>query len=145
MFLSKLNIIKIWLVIQPPILVYGKFMLAIFLDIETTGLDPLKHSPIDIALKVIDTSTGEIKGSYQSVIKQEEDQWNKRDPESIKINGYSWEKLLQGKDLSLVSYEVLNLFKSLGIKRGEAVFICQNPAFDRVFLIISSRFIPKKN
>lgn len=108
-------------------------MLAIFLDIETSGLDPLRHSPIDIAFKVIDTSTGELKAIYQSIIKLNEDNWEKRDPESMKINGYTWDKIQEGKDLSVVSIEILQLFKSLEIKRGEAVFICQNPAFDRGF------------
>jgi DNA polymerase-3 subunit epsilon/oligoribonuclease len=108
-------------------------MIAIFLDIETTGLDPLKHSPIDIALKVVDTSSGELKATYQSVIKQGEEQWEKRDLESMKINGYTWDKIQEGKELSVVSQDVLKLFKSLKIKRGEAVFICQNPAFDRGF------------
>ncbi len=108
-------------------------MLAVFLDIETTGLDPYRHSPIDIAMKIVDTSTGELKGTYQSVLKLDEEHWERRDPESMKINGYTWERIQQGKELSEVTSDILQLFKNQGIKRGEAVFICQNPAFDRGF------------
>lgn len=108
-------------------------MLAIFLDIETTGLDPSRHCPIDIALKIVDTSTGELKATYQSVIKQGQEQWEKRDLESMKVNGYTMEKILLGKELSKVSEEIIDLFTSQEIKRGQAVFICQNPAFDRGF------------
>jgi oligoribonuclease len=108
-------------------------MLAIFLDIETTGLDPYRHCPIDIALKIVDTSTGETKAIYKSVIKQGEEQWQKRDLESMKINGYTWEQVQLGKDISKVSEEIIHLFTENGIQRGEAVFICQNPAFDRGF------------
>ena len=57
-------------------------MLAIFLDIEATGLDPQRHSPIDIALKIIDTSTGEVKGSYQSIIKLTKSAGRKETPKA---------------------------------------------------------------
>lgn len=108
-------------------------MLAIFLDIEATGLDSFRHSPIDIALKVIDTTSGIEKGSYQSVILQTPEVWDKRDLYSMEINGYLWEDLLLGKSPAQVKEEILKLFKSLNITRGKAVFICQNPSFDRGF------------
>ncbi|NGX42819.1 MAG: hypothetical protein K940chlam7_01107 [Chlamydiae bacterium] len=108
-------------------------MLGIFLDIETTGLDPLLHRPIDIALKVIDLATGEIKGEYQSLIKQSSEVWEQSDPVSIEVNGYTLEQVQQGKDLEVVRKEVVDLFTRLGIARGKAFFICQNPAFDRGF------------
>lgn len=108
-------------------------MLAIFLDIEATGLDSFRHSPIDIALKVIDVSSGIEKCSYQSVIKQTLEVWEKRDLHSMEINGYLWEDLLLGKSPTQVKEEILALFQSLNITRGKAVFICQNPAFDRGF------------
>ncbi len=108
-------------------------MLAIFLDIEATGLDSFRHSPIDIALKVIDVSSGIEKGSYQSVIRQTPEVWDKRDLHSMEINGYLWEDLLTGKALSQIKEEILNLFQSLEISRRKAIFICQNPAFDRGF------------
>lgn len=111
----------------------NNIMLAIFLDIETTGLDPTKHHVIDIAFKIVDISTGELKASFQSIVKQPREIWDKHDPASILINGYTWEDVLQGKDPVLISQEIIRVFNSLGIERGRSVFICQNPAFDRGF------------
>lgn len=108
-------------------------MLAIFLDIEATGLDSFRHSPIDIALKIVDVASGIEKGSYQSVLKQTPEVWGKRDLYSMEINGYLWEDLLVGKSPNQVKEEILALFESLNITRGKAIFICQNPAFDRGF------------
>lgn len=108
-------------------------MKGIFLDLETTGLDPSQHCPIDIALKVIDLSSGATIGSYQSLLKVLPDQWERRDPVSIEVNGYSLAQLEKGKDTEQVFKEIIQLFQQLKIARGSAVFICQNPAFDRSF------------
>lgn len=108
-------------------------MLAIFLDIETTGLDSTRHRAIDIGLKIVDVGTGETVGEYQSVIKITREFWEKRDLSSIEINGFTWEQTLEGKDPKTVGDEIIALFTSKGIERGLAVFICQNPAFDRSF------------
>lgn len=108
-------------------------MLAIFLDMETTGLDFTKHCAIDIAFKVVDLSSGDLKGAYQSVVLQPSSEWDKRDLMSIQINGYTWDEVARGKDKLLISKEIIQLFTSIGIVRGQSVFICQNPAFDRGF------------
>lgn len=108
-------------------------MLAIFLDMETTGLDPTKHCAIDVAFQIIDIGSGELKAAYQSVIKQPVTEWEKRDPVSIQINGYTWEELGAGKEPKVIGAEIIDLFQKIGIQRGQAVFICQNPAFDRGF------------
>lgn len=108
-------------------------MIAIFLDIETTGLDCRIHQPIDIALKVVDPSDGSLKASYQSVIRISEENWALRDPFSMEVNGYTWEEVQQGKDLPVVSSEILHLLQEQKIERGKAAFICQNPAFDKSF------------
>lgn len=107
--------------------------LAIFLDIETTGLDATKHHAIDIGCKIVDVSSGQVVQSYQSVIKIAAQEWELRDPASIEINGYTWEEILQGKERRIVGQEIIQLFQSLKVARGQAVFICQNPAFDRAF------------
>lgn len=108
-------------------------MLAIFLDIETTGLDPTRHKAIDIGIKIIDVTTGKLVAIYQSILKQPRDVWENKDPSSIEVNGYTWQELLTGKDPSVVTEEIIALFTKLKIARGSAVFICQNPAFDRGF------------
>lgn len=108
-------------------------MLGIFLDIETTGLDPTKHCIIDIALKVIDLTTGTLKCTFSRIVKQSPNAWSNADPASIQINGYTWEQVSQGLEPSIVGQQIIQLFTAMPIERGKAVFICQNPAFDRGF------------
>lgn len=108
-------------------------MYGIFLDIETTGLNAAVHRPIDIAFKIIDLSTGFLKGEYQSVVKQSLDIWEKKDSSSIKVNGFTYEEISRGKDPQVVGTEIKDLFEKAQIQRGAAMFICQNPSFDRGF------------
>lgn len=114
-------------------------MLAVFLDIETTGLDPIRHQAIDIAMQVADLSTLKKKARYRSVIKHSEEVWSKRDPSSTLINGFTYEDLLLGKDPHTVEEEIVAFFIQEKIIRGHAIFICQNPAFDRSFF---SKIVP---
>lgn len=108
-------------------------MIGVFLDIETTGLDSTRHVAIDLAFSMIDLSNGKPLASYQSLIVPSEEVWAKKDPVSMEINGYTWDTVKTGKPKNVVREEVLVLFKEMGIQRGSAVFICQNPAFDRGF------------
>ncbi|MEC7838838.1 MAG: 3'-5' exonuclease [Chlamydiota bacterium] len=109
-------------------------MLAIFLDIETTGLDPKKHCTIDLALQIVDLSNNKIVDTYQSVIKPTDAEWKQHDPQSLKINGYTWEEVSKGKSADDVCKDLIELYDNHEIVRGKAVYICQNPAFDRVFM-----------
>lgn len=108
-------------------------MLGIFLDSETNGLNPQEHKIIEIAFKIIDLLSGELKASYQSIICQPFEEWQKSDPNSLKINCFTWEEVAKGKELERVAEEVIALFIQWKIKRGSSVFICQNPSFDRAF------------
>lgn len=108
-------------------------MLGIFLDIETTGLNSSRHSPIDIAIKVIQFSDYKLLGEFQSIISLTPDAWEKRDPMSLEINGFTWEKTQQGKTPDTIGKEIIAFLTSLRVQRGSSVFICQNPAFDRGF------------
>lgn len=114
-------------------------MLAIFLDIETTGLDPIQHCPIDIAFRIIDMTQLQSITAYSSIIKHSMEVWNRRDPTSIEINGFSWALIESGVPLPDVKNQILKIFSDLPIERGKAVFICQNPSFDRSFF---SQIIP---
>ncbi len=106
-------------------------MLAIFLDTETTGLDPFFHRILEIAFKIVDPATGEEKFSYQAVVKQPWEVWEKRDLDSIEFNGFTWEKVNSGKEERFIREEIIQILTDFKIARGSAVFICQNPAFDR--------------
>lgn len=108
-------------------------MLGIFLDIETTGLDSTRHYPIDIAFQVLDLSSGKRICSYESVVKLSWEMWEKKDSNSIKINGFTWDEISRGKEFSVIKAEIIAYFTQLQIQRGSAVFICQNPSFDRGF------------
>ncbi len=108
-------------------------MIGIFLDIESNGLDIQRHRALEIALKFIDLSSQKLVDSFESIIKQPEGIWEKSDPISLKINGFTYEKVLLGKSESEVSQEIQDLFKKHSIKRDRAVYICQNPSFDRSF------------
>jgi len=109
-------------------------MRAVFLDLETTGLDPKSHCVIDIAFKIVDINTDQTLAQYQTVVKQDENAWSSHDPVSLQINGYTWELVQTGKVPSLVEQETIKIFDEFEIVRGKSIFICQNPAFDRIFL-----------
>lgn len=108
-------------------------MLAIFLDIESSGLDFFCHRALEVAFKIIDAQSGEEKYRYETVVKQPFEVWEKRDPISVGINGFTWEKVLTGKEESVIRQEIIQIFNTHHIERGKAIYICQNPAFDRGF------------
>jgi len=108
-------------------------MLLIFLDTETTGINPAKHRSIDIAFKVIEMGSVHVQVSYESIIHQSAEVWAQADPKSLEINGLTWEKTLQGKSEKVVAAEIINDLNHLGIGEKEAAFMCQNPSFDRAF------------
>lgn len=108
-------------------------MLAIFLDIETSGLDLFKHRVLEIAFQIVDLQTGELHYDYSTVLRQPLEVWEKRDPKSVEVNGFTWEKILTGKEEALVGQEIKEIFTACQIQRGKAVYICQNPGFDRGF------------
>jgi oligoribonuclease len=106
---------------------------AIFLDIETTGLDSKVHKPIDVAFKIVDLTTHEVKAVFQSLIQWPREIWDQHDPVSIEINGYSWDHINSGITAQEAGEQISEIFTKTSIARGRAVFICQNPSFDRSF------------
>lgn len=108
-------------------------MISIFLDIETSGLDPYKHRVLEIAFKIVNAFTGEVMSSYQSIVNHPRNIWDDRDLMSIEINGFTRQKMETGRTENEVRDDIINIFSAAGIQRGNAVFICQNPAFDRGF------------
>jgi DNA polymerase-3 subunit epsilon/oligoribonuclease len=108
-------------------------LLGVFLDTETNGLNPFKHKILEIAFKIIDIETGFCSAQYEAIIALPQSEWGLSDPDSIKVNGFSWDLTKKGRSLSQVAEEIKGLFTKHRIVRGEAVFICQNPSFDRAF------------
>lgn len=108
-------------------------MIGIFLDTETNGLNAKIHKIVEIAFKIVDLRTGELKDEFQAIMSHPIEAWEKSDPESLKVNGFKWEEVSQGKSSRQVAQEIIDLFAKWGIRRKKAVFICQNPSFDRTF------------
>lgn len=109
-------------------------MLGIFLDTETNGLNPHKHCILELAYKILDIETGELKCSYETVVAQSRLNWERSDPNSLQVNGFTWERVCGGASPEKVSEEIITTFALQGVKRNGAVFICQNPSFDRAFV-----------
>ena len=108
-------------------------MLGIFLDTETNGLNAHKHRVIELAYKILDVETGALKEEFQSIVSQSPEAWAQSDPDSLQVNGFTWEQVSKGRTSADISELIITAFKKYGIKRGKAVFICQNPSFDRAF------------
>ncbi len=109
-------------------------MLGVFLDSETNGLDWTIHVILEISFIIKNLITGEELATYDALITPSEEEWKRSDPESLHFTGISKESLLKsGKERQLVKKEILEIFKNSNIERGKAVFICQNPSFDRIF------------
>ena len=108
-------------------------MLGIFLDSETNGLNVHKHHICELAYRIVNVETAEVLESYETLIRIPLEEWKKSDPSSLEVNGFKWEDLENGKDPQKVANEVKLSFKRCGVERGKAVFICQNPSFDRAF------------
>lgn len=108
-------------------------MLGIFLDTETNGLNAKKHKILEIAIKILDLSTGELKCAYETPIAISKEDWALSDSISLSINGFKWITSSKGRVISDVAQDIERLFKQFNIKRGQAIYICQNPSFDRIF------------
>lgn len=108
-------------------------MLGIFLDSETNGLNVRKHRIIELAYKILNVETGALLDTYETLIQVPYEEWKKSDPSSLEVNGFAWHDLKEGKKPSKVAEEVKDSFKRCNVERGKAVFICQNPSFDRAF------------
>lgn len=108
-------------------------MLLIFVDTETTGLNPEKHRTLEIAYKVLEAHNKKVLISYEAIVSQPAEIWAEADPDSLKINGFSWEQTLQGKSEKVVGSEMINDLNHLGLGQKEGAFVCQNPSFDRAF------------
>lgn len=108
-------------------------MLGVFLDTETNGLNFYKHRVLEIAYKIIDLYTGKEVSSFETVLYQSIETWDMSDIQSLGVTGFSYDEIKHGKEETTVKKLILEDFHRCNIRRGKAVFICQNPSFDRVF------------
>jgi len=108
-------------------------MLGVFLDTETNGLNPTIHRLVEIAYKIIDLYSGEEKDTFHSIIFQPDSVWENSNLKSLEINGFTLDEMKSGKKETIIKSEILKSFEKNNIKNENAVFICQNPSFDRAF------------
>jgi hypothetical protein len=108
-------------------------VLGIFLDTETNGLNILKHKMIEIAFKILDMANGHLVEGFHSVIAISPSDWEKSDPASLKINGFSWQ------DASSTAFPAMPL---CGEKLSLSV---KTPPSTAPFLPSLSIPIPRKN
>ena len=108
-------------------------MLGIFLDTETNGLNSSKHRIIEIAYAIVDVETGKEHESFESRIALSRELWEQGDKASLSITKTTWEENQTGLTAEAVTSDILDSFKRCNIQRGQSVFICQNPSFDRTF------------
>lgn len=108
-------------------------MQGVFLDIETNGLNPLKHHPLEIAFKILDLKSGVQLFSYEALLLQSRLNWEKGDPASLEVHGLTWQQISGGIPIAKVAGAITTAFARHEICKGKALFICQNPSFDRAF------------
>lgn len=114
-------------------------MLGVFLDTETSGLDPFAHVPLELAFVIVDLVSGQELCSYDTLFQVSEEEWASRDLTSVAVNGLTREDLAKGIVPSRAMNEIEALFSNYQINNDRAFFICQNPSFDRPFF---SKIIP---
>ena len=108
-------------------------MRAVFLDTETSGLDPFVHRPLEIACVIVDLYTGERIFSYETLLNVILKEKENVDPKSLSYTGITKNDLLTGVFLEKAAADLERIFFQNEIVRDKAVFICQNPSFDRPF------------
>jgi len=97
----------------------------IFIDTETTGLNPELHEIIEIGI-IVEDSKGNLIESIHLKIRPERGNFDER---AIKINGFSWENWADSKSFET---HCNMLFELLSDKNS--VIIGHNPKFDYEFL-----------
>lgn len=97
----------------------------IFVDLETTGLDPEQHEIIEIACLVVDGETFVVKKQYEEKIKPIH--LETANPNSLQVNGYSDEEWREAKSLFDVLKEVNQLTPG-------GILVGWNVSFDWGFL-----------
>lgn len=107
---------------------------AIALDSETTGFDPTKNHLLEIALKIVDTTSGVIVDSYESVVELSDYEWSQSNPNSLRFNGFTKQEMREkGKPREEIVAKIAEIFERHKIRKGNDFFLCQNPTFDRPF------------
>lgn len=96
-----------------------------FTDVETSGLDAVKHEILEIGLVLVDQKTGEVVDTLN--IKVRPEHIETADETALKINGYN---AVDWQDASSIS-QAIALY---GEKAKDAIFCSHNVTFDWSFI-----------
>ena len=100
-----------------------------FIDLETSGLDPGPH----VILQIGALTDDEADGTFSKTILPTNEQYMKRSPDAIKLNGLTWEVLQEkGEPFDQVKEEFIRWLDQANVCKG--VIVGQNPDFDIRFL-----------
>lgn len=109
-------------------------MKAVFLDIETNGLDPDLHSALEIGVSIYDLHNMSCLSEYSSFIRCSQRCWLfDSDERALAINKITFDDVKNAREPSEVCGDLSELFLTYDIHKSGSVFICQNPSFDRGF------------
>lgn len=108
-------------------------MIGVFLDTETNGLNPQVHRILEICYRLIDLENGKNLFSFHAICKQPKQVFQKSSSSSLQVNGFTFEQLENGFEEKEIKKLIISSFEKHHIVRKKAVFICQNPSFDRSF------------
>lgn len=104
-------------------------MNLLFMDVETTGLDPLYHDIIDICLVETDREGKEIK-RFSSKIVPSVNGIRRANPKALEVNGYSYEGWKNAKEVP----DALNKINELWKEREKLIPVGWNTPFDISFI-----------
>lgn len=102
----------------------------VFVDLETTGLDPRKHEIVEMGVVVVDARTMEVLVEIDEKIRP--DRPEDGDPKAYEVNGYNAEDWKEAATL----WMAMRLLSTVG--RGGR-FVAHNMIFDWSFLEEASR------
>jgi len=108
-------------------------MKAIFLDIETNGLNFDLHVPLEIGVIGTDFRTTTPLFTYNSFIQCSKQDWDRSQEKALEVNGITFEDVKDAPTYFHVMNEIESLLKLHKIICKHAFIICQNPSFDRPF------------
>lgn len=118
----------------------------IFIDLETSGLNPLQHCILEIALVIVDVHTGQRIASYESVVKVDRVTFRRSEEGALKCNGFTWKKICdEGVNSDIIRQDIINLFCKHDITYRNSKFIACNCTFDKPFFtkfVGSQRMFP---
>ncbi len=96
-----------------------------FTDVETTGLDEIKHEILEIGLVLVDQQTGEVIDTLNLKVKPEHIET--ADETALKVNGYDagdWRDAIP----------IIEAMALYGEKAKDAIFCSHNVTFDWSFI-----------